>query len=70
MSLKGYQWLNENGEVIMYYMFKDEEIFLNKDVTSKQHREFVKFIEGKGFKVRGTNCKWHTITFEEFKEED
>lgn len=31
MSLKGYQWLNENKEVVMSYTFKDLTLDIWKD---------------------------------------
>lgn len=68
MSLKGYQWLNDEGEVIMYYMFKDEKICLNKDITTKQHRDFVEYLKEHGCKANNTDCRWHTIKFDKVQE--
>ena len=65
MALKGYQWLNDKGEVIMYYMFKDNIIYVNKDITNKQHREFYEFLKSKGFICNHTNFNNHTMTFVE-----
>ena len=36
MSLKGYQWLNENNEVIMSFRFKDLMIDIWKDTTKEE----------------------------------
>ena len=44
MSLKGYQWLNDTGEVIMSYMFKDRILDVWKDVTNKDMDEFKEYL--------------------------
>jgi len=45
MSLKGYQWLNDKGEVLMSYHFKDLTLNVWKDITQQDLTEFKKFLE-------------------------
>lgn len=44
MSLKGYQWLNDEGKVIMSYMFKDRILDVWKDITEKDMDEFKEYL--------------------------
>lgn len=45
MSLKGYEWLDDNGKVIMCFTFKRLELFLFEDVSKEEYDKFIKFIE-------------------------
>ena len=49
MSLKGYQWLDDNGEVIMSFMFKYLELDVWKDTTKKEFDKFVAFLKEHSF---------------------
>ena len=51
MSLKGYEWL-VNGEVVMYYRFKDLTLTLLHDVTAEQLEEFKTWLTNKNHEVR------------------
>lgn len=44
MSLKGYQWLNDNGEVVMSYLFKEEIIDVWKEVSEEEIQKFKDYI--------------------------
>ena len=45
MSLKGYQWLNDKGEVVMSYRFKDLKIDIWQDTTKEELDKFIDFLE-------------------------
>lgn len=61
MSLKGYQWLNDDGKSIMGYFFKDETIYLWDDVTEIQYNDFINYIEENGCKHQQTKMNGHEI---------
>ena len=45
MSLKGYQWLNDNKEVVMSYYFKDLSLIVWKDVTREELNKFIEYLK-------------------------
>ena len=51
MSLKGYEWLDNNGKVIMCFTIKRLELFLMEDVSKEEYDKFIKYIEEHTFKV-------------------
>lgn len=48
MSLKGYQWLNDNGEVIMSFTFKRLDLDIWEDTTKEELDNFIKFLKEQG----------------------
>ena len=60
MSLKGYEWLRD-GKNIMGYFFKDETIYLWDDVTEKEYKDFINYIEENGFTHQKTEMNGHEI---------
>ena len=58
MSLKGYQWLDENGEVVFSFLFKDKIIDVWKDTTIEELNKFKKFL---GTKEKGIDLHFHKI---------
>lgn len=64
MSLKGYQWLNEKGEVVFSYRFKDRMIDVWKDTTKEEYDKFRTFLEREGIdglQISGIDYHYHTI---------
>lgn len=45
MSLKGYQWLDDEEKVIMSYYFKDETLYIWKDTTIDELEKFKKYLK-------------------------
>ena len=45
MSLKGYQWLNDNGEVIMSFRFKDLVLDIWEDTTKEELEAFKEYLK-------------------------
>lgn len=59
MSLKGYQWLNDNGEVVMTFIFKYLRLTIwDNDITIKEINDFIQYINERNHKI-------HEITFME-----
>lgn len=61
MSLKGYQWLDDNGKAVMGFFFKDLSIFLWEDVTKEEYDKFYEYIREQGFEPHSTDQNNHTI---------
>lgn len=61
MSLKGYQWLNDDGEVIMYFTFKDLTITICKDTTEVELKKFEDYITSKSFDVYYLNTNGYKV---------
>ena len=61
MNLKGYQWLDNNGKVIMWYSSKYNQIRVLEDITSKQHLDFYNFLKKQGIKCSSTDFNNHTM---------
>lgn len=61
MSLKGYQWLNENEEVIMSFRFKDLQIDIWQDTTKEELDKFREFLKEKGFKESSIDFHYHKV---------
>lgn len=59
MTLKGYKWLNDKGEVIMSYSSKYNKIYVWKDITTKDHIEFVKYLKEQGINCSQTDYQGH-----------
>ena len=59
MSLKGYEWL-QNDKVIMYFTFKYLELTLLQDVSKKDFLEFKDFLQKE-------NCNVLKINYNNFK---
>lgn len=60
MSLKGYQWLNDEGEVIMSFFFKDLTLWLWENVAQEELDKFVAFLKEKGndhYRLEKNGCK-------------
>lgn len=49
MSLKGYQWLNDNKEVIMSFTFKDLTLDIWKETTEEEINKFKKYLKEHSF---------------------
>lgn len=60
MTLKGYQWLNDNGEVIMTYMSKYNKIYVWKDIRTKDELEFHKYLKEQGIECSSTDYQGHS----------
>lgn len=54
MTLKGYEWLADNGEVTMRFFFKDESLCIYKNVSLEEIDNFKKYIEDNGHKILST----------------
>lgn len=52
MSLKGYQWLNDKGEVAMSFYFKDLTLYLWQDVSGSDYDDFMAYLEEHKEEVR------------------
>lgn len=62
MSLKGYQWLDDNGKVIMSYTFKDLTLDVWKDTTKEELEKFIEYIkEQVSFEVRHIEYHDHKV---------
>ncbi len=48
MSLKGYEWLDGNGVVVMRFRFKDLSLDVEKDTTKKELDKFVEYLKLQG----------------------
>lgn len=71
MSLKGYQWLDEKGEVVFSYLFKDRTIDVWKDTTKEELDKFKAFLNEKGESETGINFHWHKVNgYLELEEEN
>lgn len=45
MSLKGYQWLDNNNKVIMSYTFKYCELDIWQDTTEEELNNFIQYLK-------------------------
>lgn len=71
MSLKGYQWLDEKGEVVFSYRFKDRTIDVWKDTTKEELDKFKAFLNEKGESEIGMNFHYHIVKgYLELEEEN
>lgn len=61
MSLKGYQWYNEEGKCIMSFRFKDLQIDIWEDVSKDNYMAFIEYIRSRGFEPSSTDCHYHNI---------
>ena len=61
MSLKGYQWLNDKGEVVMSFTFKDLTIDIWQDVELKEYHDFIEYIRHHDFEPMHTDQHFHKI---------
>ncbi len=61
MSLKGYQWLDDDGKVIMSFTFKDLTLDVWKDVSVEEYHNFIEYIREQGFEPHSTDQHYHTI---------
>ena len=62
MSLKGYQWLDDNGKVLMSYTFKDLTLDVWKDTTKEELDKFIEYIKGQvNFEVRHIDYHDHNV---------
>ena len=60
MSLKGYQWLDDNKIVLMSYTFKDEVLDVWRDTTKDELENFKRFLKEhhcETYKIEIHNCK-------------
>lgn len=48
MSLKGYEWLNGNGEVVMSFRFKDLSLDIVQDTTKEELDKFIEWLKQQG----------------------
>ena len=69
MSLKGYQWLNENKEVIMSYTFKDLTLDIWKDTTREELEKFKKYIEENSSEIGHINYNGHSLLDQEVSKQ-
>lgn len=51
MSLKGYEWLDKDGKVIMYFLFKTRNIYISKDTTREEIEKFKAFLKEHSWEV-------------------
>lgn len=61
MSLKGYQWLDDNGKVIMSFTFKDLTLDVWQDTTKEEYLKFIEYLKEKGFTPTNTDCHYHYV---------
>ena len=61
MSLKGYEWLDDDGKVIMSFFFKDLSLYIWEDIREEQYNEFIEYIKNKGFEILHTNFNGHEV---------
>ena len=61
MSLKGYQWLDENENVIMSYTFKDLKLDIWKDTTKEELDKFKKFLDEHECKHNHIDFHYHNV---------
>lgn len=67
MSLKGYEWLDDNGKVIMTFTFKRLELDVWEDTTDEELKKFKKFLEEKGETILHENYNGHEVRTKWFK---
>lgn len=68
MSLKGYQWLNDNNEVVMSFSFKDLTLDIWKDTTLEELNKFKEYLKEQSFnKILKINYNGHEIRTQWFK---
>lgn len=60
MSLKGYQWLNDKGEIIMSYSSKYNKIYVYKDIRTKDELDFHKYLKEQGIICNSTDYQGHS----------
>lgn len=61
MSLKGYQWYNDNNESVMTFTFKRLELDVWQDVSKKEYDEFIEFIKSRGYAIHSIDIHNHQI---------
>ena len=62
MSLKGYQWLDDSGKVIMSYTFKDLTLCIWEDTTKEELDKFINYITNEhSFEVRHIEYLDHKV---------
>lgn len=61
MSLKGYQWLDKEGKVVMSFDFKTETIDIWQDVDKDNYLAFVEYIRQQSFEPHEVNCHFNKI---------
>ena len=54
MSLKGWEWLDDNGKVTMRFFFKDLSLCIYKNVSLEEIDNFKKYIEDNGMEIHNT----------------
>lgn len=54
MTLKGYEWLDEEGNVTMRFFFKDLSLCIYKNVSLEEIDNFKKYIEDNGHEIHST----------------
>ena len=60
MNLKGYEWFNDKGEVIMIYSLKFNKIIVYKDIRTKDQMDFIKYLKEKGFECNHIDYNNHS----------
>lgn len=61
MSLKGYQWLDDNGKVVMSFTFKDLTLDVWQDTTKEEYLKFIKYLKENGWVPTNTDAHFHYI---------
>ena len=61
MSLKGYQWLDKEGKVLMSFDFNTETIDVWQDVDEDNYMAFYEYIRKQGFTPHETDCHYNKI---------
>lgn len=68
MSLKGYEWLDDNGKVIMTFTFKYLELDVWSDTTLEELNKFKEYLKEKGFdKILKENYNGYEVRAKWFK---
>lgn len=60
-SLKGYEWLDDEGNAIMYYTFKDLTIHIIQDTTKEELNKFKEWLKEHSCNNTGLNFHYHKV---------
>lgn len=61
MSLKGYEWLDKDGKVIMYFLFKTRSIYISEDTTQVELDKFKAFLAEQSWEISNIEYNNHKV---------